>query len=100
MMGNFMLAPRIKIVQPYGLAGLGLIKTTVENIVAGTDDTENQFGWTVGGGVLVFVHRHIALKGDIRHYHSFEALDLLGIEVDRENKIDFGRAAFGVVFAF
>ena len=53
MMGNFMLAPRIKIVQPYGLAGLGLIKTTVENIVAGTDHTENQFGWTVGGGVLL-----------------------------------------------
>ena len=102
MMGNFMLAPRIKIVQPYGLAGIGLIKTTVENTIAGTDETENQIGWTVGAGVLVFVHRHIALKGDVRHYHSFEALELLGLdlEFEGENKIDFGRAAFGVVFAF
>ena len=67
-----------------------------------TDRTRrDQVGWTIGAGVLVYVHKHVGLKGDVRYYHSFEALDLLGIDLARdENKIDFGRAAFGVLFKF
>src|SRR4029077_21256856 len=53
MMGNFMLAPKISIVQPYGLVGLGAIKTTATG--AGSNDSETQIGWNIGGGVLVFV---------------------------------------------
>src|SRR3982750_2081960 len=30
LMGNFMLAPKISIVQPYGLVGLGAIRTTAD----------------------------------------------------------------------
>ena len=49
----------------------------------------------------MFVQKHVALKGDVRYYHSFEALDLLGIDLARDqNKIDFGRAGFGVLFKF
>ena len=97
VMGNFMLAPRITIVQPYGLVGLGAIKTTA----SGTgSDSETQIGWTIGGGVLVFVQKHVGLKGDVRYYHSFQALDLLGVDITRGDKIDFGRAAFGVVLKF
>jgi hypothetical protein len=47
------------------------------------------------------VQRHIGLKGDIRHYHAFDALEILGFDLARDqNKLDFGRAAFGVVFRF
>jgi hypothetical protein len=50
---------------------------------------------------MVFVHPNVAIKGDIRYYHSFETLDLLGIDFEQnENRLDFGRAAFGVVFKF
>ena len=101
LMGNFMLAPRITIVQPYGLLGIGLIRTEVENRIAGSSDSQNQVGWSIGGGLIVFVQRHVGLKGDVRYYHSFQTLDLLGFELARdEKKIDFGRAAFGVVFKF
>ena len=100
VMGNFMIAPRISILQPYGLVGIGGIRTRVKGIVD-APDSDNQVGWTVGGGLLVFVHKHIGLKGDVRYYHSFEALDLLGIDLARDqNKIDFGRAGFGVLFKF
>jgi opacity protein-like surface antigen len=101
-MGNFMLAPRISIVQPYGLAGIGLMRTVIEDAL-GEDEGENQIGWNVGGGVMVFVHPNVAIKGDLRYYHSFEVLDVLGIDLpfgDDENRLDFGRAAFGVVFKF
>ena len=43
----------------------------------------------------------MGLKGDVRYYHSFEALDLLGIDLARDNnKVDFGRAGFGLLFKF
>jgi opacity protein-like surface antigen len=101
LMGNLMLAPRISIVQPYGLVGIGMIRTDVENKVLSASESQNQVGWTIGGGLIIFVQRHVGLKGDIRYYHSFETLDLLGLDLGRdENKIDFGRAALGVVFRF
>jgi opacity protein-like surface antigen len=99
-MGNFLLAPRISVVQPYGLIGVGLMRTELEDVF-GDDESENQIGWDIGGGVMVFVHRNVAIKGDIRYYHSFEVSDLLGFDLNLdENKLDFGRAAFGVVFKF
>jgi len=99
LMGNFMLAPKFGFVQPYGLIGMGAIKTSDNSLATPNSDT--QVGWTVGGGLLVFVHHNVGLKGDVRYYHSFEALDLLGIDLARDqNKIDFGRAAFGVVLKF
>lgn len=101
LMGNFMLAPRITIVQPYGIAGIGAIRTEVDSGIAGASESENQVGWTVGGGLIIFLQQHVGLKGDIRYYHSFEALDLLGIDLARDqNKIDFGRASFGVILKF
>ena len=98
LMGNFMIAPKITIVQPYGLAGLGAIRT--ESKATGTSGSETQVGWTVGGGVIVYVHKHIGLKGDVRYYHAFQKLSLLGVDLTSGDKIDFGRAAFGVVFKF
>jgi opacity protein-like surface antigen len=100
VMGNFLVSPRITIFQPYGLIGIGTIRTKAEGIVA-APDAKNQVGWTIGGGLILFVQEHVGLKGDLRYYHSFEALDLLGIDLARDqNKIDFGRAGFGVVFKF
>jgi len=100
-MGNFMIAPKISIVQPYGLVGIGLIKTDVEDRLTGASEAENQIGWTIGGGLIIFVNRHVGLKGDVRHYHAFDALEILGFDVAGDRgKLDFGRVGFGVVFKF
>jgi opacity protein-like surface antigen len=100
LMGNFMLSPRFGIIQPYGLAGLGLIKTHVEFTTSSLLDTDNNhFGWDIGGGLIVFPARHIGVRGDIRYFHAFQNLEVLGISLG-ETKLDFGRAAAGVVFRF
>ncbi|HEY2432805.1 MAG TPA: outer membrane beta-barrel protein [Vicinamibacterales bacterium] len=100
LMGDFMLGPRITIVQPYGLIGIGAIKTTADAGL-GSSESETQAGWSIGGGVLVYVQKHIGLRGDVRYYHSFQTLNLLGIDLARDqNKIDFGRAGFGVILKF
>jgi opacity protein-like surface antigen len=99
-MGNFMIAPKISIVQPYGLIGLGLIRTDVENKILNVSEAQNQFGWNIGGGVIIYLQRHVGLKGDIRYYHSVGSLNVLGFDVLGGDKIDFGRVGLGMVFKF
>ena len=100
LMGNFLLAPRISIAQPYGLVGIGAIRTKARDVVT-SPDSETHAGWTIGGGVIVYVHEHVGLKGDVRYYHSLDATDLLPFDLgNNSNKIDFGRAGLGVVFRF
>jgi opacity protein-like surface antigen len=97
---NAMLVPRIGPIRPYVLAGVGLIKTHVDFTASGllTSDNNN-FGWDAGGGVIVSVAPHVALRGDIRHFHSFQDLTALGFAVS-DSKIDFGRASAALMFTF
>lgn len=100
LMGNVMLAPRFGPAQPYGLIGLGLIKTNVEFSAASLLKSDNNhLGWNIGGGLIVFLGRHVGVRGDIRYFHAFQDLEILGISVG-ETKVDFGRAAAGLVVRF
>jgi opacity protein-like surface antigen len=100
LMGNGMLAPRFGVVQPYGLIGLGLIKTNVEfSALSVLDTNNNHFGWDIGGGVIIFLGEHVGVRGDIRHFHAFQDFDVLGIGIGN-TKLDFGRAAGALVFRF
>ena len=100
LMGNVMLSPRFGIVQPYGLAGLGLIKTHVEfSTTSLLNRDNNHFGWDLGGGLIVYLGGHIGVRGDVRYFHAFQDLEILGISLGR-TKLDFGRAAAGVVLRF
>jgi len=102
-MSNFMLAPKIGPVQPYGLAGVGLIRTSVEGV--GTSNDQNQFGWDVGGGLMVFFGQHVGIRGDVRYFHSFQVFDSLnlpllpGLDLSGR-RLDYGRAAAAMVFKF
>jgi hypothetical protein len=103
LMGNFMVAPKIGPVQPYGLVGAGLIRTSVEGV--GTSTDQNQFGWDIGGGLMVFFGAHVGVRGDVRYFHSVEALDFINVpnlpvQSLQGQKLDYGRAAAGVVFKF
>jgi opacity protein-like surface antigen len=101
-MGNFMLAPKIGPVQPYGVAGVGLIRTSVST----SSSNQNQFGWDGGGGLMVFFSQHIGVRGEVRYYHSFQILNFLNLPPNSPvlglggQKLDFGRVAAGVVFKF
>src|SRR4029453_447836 len=101
LMGNVLLAPKFGPVQPYGLAGLGLIKTSVDLTPSAIiNEDNNNFGWDVGGGLMIFFGDHFGIRGDVRYYHAFQALKILGLPIENDSKLDFGRAAGGVVFKF
>jgi len=99
LMGNGMVAPRFGPVQPYWLIGLGLMKTHVDFSATTIENSDNHFAWDTAGGVMVFLGRNFGLRGEIRHYHTFQDLEILGLSL-ANTKLDFGRAAAGVVFRF
>lgn len=100
LMSNVMLAPKIGPVRPYVLAGVGLLKTHVEFTTTSLLTTDNNnFGWDVGGGLVVSVAPHVGIRGDIRYFHAFQDLGALGFSLGN-TKLDFGRAAAGINFSF
>lgn len=100
LMSNLMLVPKIGPVRPYFLAGLGLLKTHVEFTAASLTSTDNNnFGWDIGGGLMVTVVPHVAVRGDIRYFHSFQDLGAIGFSLS-STKLDFGRAAAALTFTF
>jgi len=99
-MSNFMLAPKFGPIQPYGLIGGGLIRTSVES--AGQNNDENQVGWDVGGGLIGYFSKHVGARGDVRYFHSFQILDFSqfpSLPIG-QTKLDFGRVSVAVVFKF
>ena len=100
LMGNVLLAPKFGPVQPYGLVGLGLVKTNVELEAASLlENDNNNLGWDIGGGLFIFFSDHVGIRGDIRYFHAFQDLELFDLALGAV-KLDFGRAAGALVFKF
>src|SRR4030095_3569352 len=100
VMGNVMLAPRFGPVQPYALFGLGLIKSHAELTVPGVLDSDNNdAGWNTGGGLFIFFGDHFGIRGDIRYFHAFSTLDILGLNLG-DTKLDYGRVSGALAVKF
>jgi len=101
--GNFMLAPKIGPIQPFGLVGLGVMRTELE--ADGSSNDQNSFTWDAGGGLMVFFGEHVGIRGEVRYYHTLQALDRLNLPNVLElelggKKLDFARTGVAVVFKF
>ena len=100
LMSNLMIAPDIGPVRPYVIGGLGLIKSHVELTPASVfTSSNNDFGWDVGGGLAIILGGHVGVRGDIRYFHAFQDLKVLGLTIG-DTKLDFGRASAGLVLKF
>jgi len=102
LMGNLMLIPALGPLHPYAVGGIGLIKTNVDFTVANLVATDNNaLGWDLGGGAIVFFSEHVGVRGDVRHFHSFEksTIPVVGSLFEDEH-LNFGRASGALVFRF
>ncbi|MDO8678629.1 MAG: outer membrane beta-barrel protein [Acidobacteriota bacterium] len=100
VMGNVMLGPKAGPLRPYVLAGLGLMKTHFElrtSSLLTTNDTA--FGYGVGAGAFVFVANHFGLRGDLRYFHSFPDVTILGVTLPSP-KLNYSRISTGIVVKF
>ncbi len=101
LMSNFMVAPKIGGVRPYVVAGVGLIKTHVDVTTTSLLTTSNNaFGWDIGGGLIGYFNPHVGLRGDIRYFHSFQDISILGFSLNNATQLNFARASAGLVFSF
>jgi opacity protein-like surface antigen len=100
LMTNLMIVPKIGPVAPYVLAGVGLLKTHVDFSASSLLTTDNNnVGWDVGGGLMVFASGHVGVRGDLRYFHAFQNLTVLGFTLS-DPKLDFGRASAALVLTF
>ena len=100
LMSNLVIGPKIAIVRPYVAGGVGLIKAKVDFTTGSLLNTSNNgFGWDLGGGVIVG-GKHAGIRGDIRYFHSFKELEVLGFSLGGDTKLDFGRASVGLFLGF
>ena len=97
LMSNVMIAPKIGPVRPYVVGGVGLMKSQVDLTPSAVLSFSNtNFAWDLGAGLMVFFGEHVGIRGDVRHFHSFQDLHIAGFAIDN-TKLGFGRASVALV---
>jgi opacity protein-like surface antigen len=97
-MSNLVVGIPIPRVQPYVLGGFGLIRPHVSlGSSLSVEKSDTAFGYDIGGGVTVYPAAHVGLRGDIRHFHTLEDVNVL---IFTSQKLDFWRASAGLAFRF
>jgi len=105
-MSNLLVGVFAGPVRPYGLIGVGLIRSHVSlNPTNVSSSDTNAFGYDIGGGVYGFFSSHVGIRGDVRHLHTFQDVGILqalsnGVLASPQQKLDFWRASLGVAFKF
>ena len=94
--------------RPYGVAGLGLLKSSVTSTDQLTDVNANDFGFNLGVGAMGFFSNHIGIRGEVRYFRSFQDLEAAvenavkgqfeEISDTEPGSFDFWRANVGVTF--
>lgn len=83
--------------RPYGVAGVGLLKSKVDVGTAFKADN-NDFGFDLGVGAIGFFNSHVGLRGDVRYFRSLQD-PVEDNEFDiAVGKFDFWRGTAGVTF--
>jgi opacity protein-like surface antigen len=76
---------------PYVSGGIGLMRQRTSASLPGflNDITDNDFGYSFGGGAWVMFTDHIGLRGDLRYF-----------QIKKADGFNFGRGYGGLVWAF
>ena len=69
---NMVIGGHTGSVRPYAVAGVGLLRTNVQDFAqVFSVHTKNDFGLDVGGGLMGFFSRNVGLRGDVRYFRGF-----------------------------
>jgi opacity protein-like surface antigen len=71
--GSLVLAATDRPVRPYGVAGLGLVRSRISDAEDLFDDiTTNDLAFNVGGGVMGRITDRISFRGDLRYFRALQ----------------------------
>ena len=101
MMSNLLIGVGAGPVQPYVLAGFGVIRPHSSfNLISNSDISKYSLGYDLGVGINGFFSKHVGLRGDIRHMHTVQDIPFLGIGTSQifsgNQRLDFWRASVGL----
>jgi opacity protein-like surface antigen len=84
----------------YGSAGVGLLKTRVEDASGFFNVDSNELGFNAGGGILFMAGDHLGIQGDVRYFRQLtDPTPDDGFDIDLGN-LDFWRATGGLAIRF
>jgi opacity protein-like surface antigen len=105
LMGNLLIGAPIggqrgPGIRPYGLAGLGLVKSHIDGVSDLFDVDANSWGFSLGAGLIAFFGDNVGLRGDVRYFRALQ-----DHEPDDEFDVglsgfSFWRGSLGVTFRF
>jgi len=98
VMSNLMVVVPAGPVQPYALAGLGLIRPHAKFDSSSLSLDQNALGYDVGGGVNIFLAHSVGVRADVRHLHTLQNITLGNIFSSQP--VDFWRASLGLALRF
>lgn len=105
-MANLVVRAPTGPIQPYGSAGVGIVRATgnvnvpfVGNLVSAS---AQDVAWNVGGGLYLFPSENFGLRADLRRFQTGDISwdDITGIGDLPLPQFDFWRATLGVTFKF
>jgi opacity protein-like surface antigen len=99
LMSNVVIGPSGR-VQPYFLAGVGLIRPHTSFNVADTitSFSDNSIGYDFGFGVNGYFTKSVGIRGDVRRFKTFQ--DLPRISGLSDEHLMFWRVSIGLAFRF
>ena len=105
-MGNLVVRLPTGPIQPYGSAGVGVVRVSGDVNVPflGNDVSASaqDVGWNVGGGVYLFPSPNFGFRADVRRFQTADVSweNITGIGDLPLPKLDFWRATAGVTIKF
>ena len=102
LMGNLVVGAGSGGVRPYAVAGVGLLRTNVQDLAGVfSANTKNDFGLDIGGGVMGFFSPNVGLRGDVRYFRGFRGTSDSGNPAGLAlGDFKFWRGSLGVSFKF
>ena len=97
LMSNLMVVIPAGPIQPYGVIGIGLMRSHAQFNATSLALDNNSLGWDVGGGLNIFFGHSVGIRGDVRHLRTLQDVTL---GVFGNDHVDFWRASAGLVFRF
>jgi opacity protein-like surface antigen len=108
-MGNMVVRFPTGPIQPYGSAGVGLVRVTGEVDVPVLGDPisvdAQDLGWNIGGGLYVLPSPNFGIRVDFRRFRTGDVtfdnlIDLVGFDDLPLPDFNFWRTTFGVTLKF
>jgi opacity protein-like surface antigen len=97
LMSNILVVIPAGPIQPYGLIGLGLIRSHAKLDTSAFNLSKNALGYDIGAGINIFPVHSVGVRGDIRHMQSLSDITL---GVFSSDKVGFWRGSLGLTFRF